>query len=130
MALSNLLVPPCIPWQGAKYAEFLAERGAPLGALRALGLNSSATYGAVLRGLPEEAGVRLEFWRSSQGESHSFCPLVVGCTENFLKAPTALAMSLDFWRSSQGKRQKQASVLVGVWEEEVVRVCPLRWASG
>jgi hypothetical protein len=46
----------------------LAE-GVPEAALKALGLDTSSaeSYGELLRTLPEDVGIQLEFWRSAPG---------------------------------------------------------------
>lgn len=47
----------------------MVSEGVPRGALEALGLDlgASQSYGELLRALPEEVGIQLEFWRSVPG---------------------------------------------------------------
>ena len=65
-----LAPPPAYPPQFSSRLAMMREAGVPLDALEALGIgeqHGKMSYGGVLRALPEEAGVRLEFWRSAQG---------------------------------------------------------------
>ena len=62
---------PCLPaLQFSTCVEIMRDGGVPLEQLRALGLreeHNSVPYGQLLRSLPEEDGVQLEFWRSAPG---------------------------------------------------------------
>jgi hypothetical protein len=48
----------------------MMSEGVPAAPLQALGLdlNGSTSYGDLLRTLPQERGIQLEFWRSAPGQ--------------------------------------------------------------
>jgi hypothetical protein len=70
-ALLALPALPACPLQFSTRVEIMRDGGVPLEQLQALGLreeHNSLPYGQLLRSLPEDDGVQLEFWRSAPGE--------------------------------------------------------------